>query len=105
MNAERKLKQLQQISTPQTVQRRAREIYGKDTIIYVSPLKSKKYRIRDLIHNKWVDFGQFDPPMEDFTKHKDKERRMSYLSRSLNIKGKWRENPYSPNNLSIFLLW
>lgn len=34
-----------------------------------------------------------------------RERQRLYLARATNIKGKWRENKYSPNNLSIHLLW
>ena len=31
--------------------------------------------------------------------------RTRYLNRALNIKGDWRNNPYSANFLSILLLW
>lgn len=53
--------------------------------------------------NKWVHFGQMG--YEDYTKHKDDNRRKNYLKRSSNISGKWKSNKYSPNNLSIHLLW
>jgi hypothetical protein len=43
--------------------------------------------------------------MEDFEKHQDPQRRERYLKRALNIKGKWKSNIYSPNLLSITLLW
>jgi hypothetical protein len=42
---------------------------------------------------------------EDFTKHKDEERRQQYLSRATNIKGNWKKNKYSPKNLAINILW
>jgi hypothetical protein len=42
---------------------------------------------------------------EDFTKHKDNERRMRYLKRAMNIKGNWRNNNFSSNMLSVVLLW
>jgi hypothetical protein len=42
---------------------------------------------------------------EDYTIHQDDKRRDSYLSRATNIKGNWRDNKYSPNNLSIHILW
>jgi hypothetical protein len=32
-------------------------------------------------------------------------RKNSYLSRACSIKGDWRYSKYSPNNLSIHLLW
>lgn len=53
--------------------------------------------------NKWIHFGQMG--YEDYTKHKDDDRRKNYLNRSSNIKGQWKANKYSPNNLSIHLLW
>ena len=42
---------------------------------------------------------------EDYTKHKNKSRRKNYLARSTKMKGKWKKNKYSPNNLSIHILW
>lgn len=33
------------------------------------------------------------------------ERRRLYLSRATKIKGAWRDDPFSPNNLAIHLLW
>ena len=34
-----------------------------------------------------------------------KERRRLYKKRALNIKGEWKKNKISPNNLSINILW
>ena len=42
---------------------------------------------------------------EDFTQHKNKDRQQNYLKRSSNIKGNWKNNKYSPNNLSMNILW
>jgi hypothetical protein len=42
---------------------------------------------------------------EDFLKHADPVRRMNYLNRSSKIKGDWKSDPYSPNNLSMRILW
>ena len=89
------------ISNPNTVQRKAKEIYGKDTIIYRSNAKNKKYSIITPEGHK-VNFGS---NMPDFTHHNDDLRRQSYLKRSAGIKGNWKENKYSPNNLSRLLLW
>lgn len=33
------------------------------------------------------------------------ERRKSYLARATKIKGNWKADPFSPNNLAIHLLW
>jgi hypothetical protein len=52
---------------------------------------------------KIVHFGQMG--YEDFTKHKNKTRRKNYLTRSRKIRGNWKSDKYSPNNLSINLLW
>lgn len=53
--------------------------------------------------SKPVHFGQMS--YEDYTKHKDDTRRKNYLTRAKAIKGKWKEDKYSPNNLAIHLLW
>lgn len=93
---------LYKVSNPKAVQAKAREIYGKSAVVYKSTNPKKKYQIQDP-NGKWVRFG--DPSREDFTRHLDPVRRKSYLSRALGIKGKWRDNPYSPNFLAILLLW
>ncbi len=42
----------------------------------------------------------------DKWKHKDDSRRRRYLQRATKIKGNWKDNKYSPNNLSIIhILW
>lgn len=92
-------------SNPDIVIKKAKEIYGNDVKLLQSSKPEKKYMIYDPNKNKWVHFGQLYPPMEDFTKHQDLGRRDRYLKRATKIKGKWRKNPYSPNNLSIKLLW
>ena len=83
------------------VQRKARKYLGKE--VQVSTRKGKKFMVYDENNQKWVHFGQ--KGAEDFTAHKDPERRRRYLLRAYNIKGNWRDNPYSPNNLSINILW
>jgi hypothetical protein len=65
-----------------------------------STRKDKKYMIT--VDGKTVHFGG---NYEDFTKHKDKDRQARYLKRATNIKGDWKQNKYSPNNLAINLLW
>jgi hypothetical protein len=35
----------------------------------------------------------------------NKERRKNYLTRSNGMKGNWKNNKYSANNLSIHVLW
>ena len=76
---------------------------GRTAKIYPSSKKEKKYMIWDPKNNKYVHFGQLG--YEDYTKHNNKSRRKNYLNRSRKIKGNWKKNPYSPNNLSINILW
>jgi hypothetical protein len=93
---------LREWSDPDEVARKARRYFGKDVPIYTSDKPSKKYMLQNP-DGKWVYFGAYG--MEDFTKHKDEARRKSYLARARGIRGQWKDNPYSPNNLSINLLW
>lgn len=92
-------------SNPKEVQKKAKKYLGNDVKIYRSTRKDKKYMVLDPNTNKLVHFGSFNPPMEDFTKHKDPIRRERYLARATKIKGNWKDNPYSSNNMSINLLW
>ena len=84
-------------------QKKAIEYLGKDATLYKSTTQDKKYMILDPKNNKWIHFGAFG--MEDYTKHHDDDRRRRYLARATKIKGNWKDNPYSPNNLSIHILW
>lgn len=86
---------------------------------YINPIefstnKNKKFMTRDP-NGKIVHFGSSNNKdyiiytflyemgeIEDFFRAK---KRHSYLSRSSKIKGKWKNNMYSPNNLSRRILW
>lgn len=89
-------------SNPRTVQRKARLLFGRNATIFRSNLKTKKYFIIDN-HGKKIHFGCMN--MEDYTHSHNEIKRNSYLKRSAGIKGQWKENPYSRNNLSRNLLW
>lgn len=93
---------LEEYSNPRIVQQRAFKLFGKDAKVYKSSKKDKKYMMLTP-DGKWVHFGQL--PYEDFTRHGDPVRRNNYLSRATKIKGNWKSDPYSPNNLAIHLLW
>ena len=71
--------------------------------LFLSSKINKKYMLYDKLNNKYIHFG--DIRYEDFTKNNDKIRQNNYLNRAQNIKGNWKINPLSPNNLSINLLW
>ena len=73
-----------------------------DAEIYLSATKDKKFAVRTP-DGKVVNFGQ--KGYDDFTKHRDEQRRENYLNRATNINGNWRRNKYSANNLAINLLW
>jgi len=76
----------------------------KDYQIYISNRKNKKYMIYDFKNDKIINhFG--DLRYTDYTYHKDDKRRLNYLNRAKSIRGNWKNNIFSPNNLSIFLLW
>lgn len=94
---------LRKYSDPEIAQTRAYRYLGKTATLYPSKTKDKKYSIYDPKNEKWVNFGQLG--YEDYTKHHDKTRRRNYLRRSRKIRGSWKENKYSPNNLSIHILW
>jgi len=95
-------KPISRYSNPTEVYRRARKYLGKTAKIGLSTRKEKKYMVITP-DGKIVHFGQMG--YEDFTKHKNKTRRKNYLTRATRIKGDWKENKYSANNLAIHLLW
>ncbi len=90
-------------SNPKKVQELAKDYLGEGVTIFRSTKKDKKYMVYDKFDNKWVHFGQMG--YEDFTKHQDENRRQQYLARAINIKGNWKNNKYSANNLSLYTLW
>ena len=78
---------------------------GAESLDY-SSRKNNKYMVK-LPNGKKVHFGS--PKYEDFTIHKDEERRKKYLARAKKIKNKNGEltytNPESSNYWSVNLLW
>lgn len=76
---------------------------GKKIDFRISDKKDKKYMVLNPTTEKMIYFGQMG--YEDFLKHQDPIRRMSYLKRTANIKGNWKDDPYSPNNLARIILW
>jgi hypothetical protein len=95
-------KSIRLYSNPTEVYRRAKKYLGKTVKIGLSTKKEKKYMVTTP-NGKLVHFGQMG--YEDYTKHKNKTRRKNYLNRSSKIKGNWKKDKYSPNNLARILLW
>jgi hypothetical protein len=98
-----KEKEILKYSNPKIVYKNALKYLGPNVIIKLSDNPKKKYMVFDFKNNKWVHFGQMK--YEDFTKHKNLIRRHNYLQRTLFMKGNWKNNRYSANNLARHLLW
>lgn len=96
-------KRLSIYSSPHKAQQMAYRYLGRTAKLYPANLQQKKYKIFDEKNEKWVNFGQMG--YEDYTKHRDKKRRKNYLTRTRYIRGDWRKNRYSANNLSRNILW
>jgi len=89
-------------SDPNEVYRKL-QVYYPGTHLYFSTKPNKKYMIQHPVTGRFIHFG--DASYADFTKHKDEKRRRAYLQRATAIKGNWKYDDYSPNWLSIRLLW
>jgi len=97
-----KYEELLKYSNPDEVIRKLHKYLGKNAQLHMSNKPTKKYMIMRP-DGKYIHFGQMG--YEDHTKHKSDIRRINYLNRATNIRGNWRDDPYSANNLSINLLW
>jgi hypothetical protein len=96
--------QLLTVSNPTLVKKNLKKYFPTDTPeLFISNRKNKKYMILNPDTNKFVHFGSLI--FEDLTKHQNKERQKAYIIRASNIKGDWKSDKYSPNNLSLYLLW
>ena len=65
-----------------------------------STRNGKKWMVLDVNNKKWIHFGAMG--YEDFTVHKDTERRKKYHSRMDRFQNAYK---YSPGYLSLVLLW
>jgi hypothetical protein len=86
-------------SNPQEVLRKTHKYFGRNTELYLSTRKNKKYMIQNK-DGKFIHFGLY--PYQDFTKHKDKTRRDNFIKRN----AKWANaDKYTPAYMSYYLLW
>jgi len=93
---------LQRYTNPEKVFQNAKRLYGDDVQIKISTRKDKKYMLLNPENNKWVHFGQMNPPMEDYTKHLDLKRREAFKIRNK----KWSKmDKYSAGFMSYYLTW
>ena len=97
-----KYNQLITVSNPEIVYNNLQKYFGRRTPLYVSNRKNKKYMIKTP-NDKWVHFGSLIH--KDYTFTRDKTKQKSYLARSSALPGKWRDDKYSPNNISRYVLW
>ena len=103
-NVEVKIKHLLDVCNPKEVVENARQYFNNPDIkVYLSTRKNSKNSIYDPVNKKMVHFGNIN--YEDYTKHMSETRRKNYLLRATHIKGNWKHNPYSTNNMSLNLLW
>lgn len=96
-------KSINKWTTPSQAQKMAYKYLGKTAKLYPARNPVKKYSIYDPKNKKWINFGQIG--YEDYTKHNNKSRRKNYLTRTKYMKGDWKNNKYSANNLSRNILW
>jgi hypothetical protein len=96
------LKTLKKWSNPEVVFKKAKKYLGKGATISISKKKDKKYTVITP-EGHTVNFGAIG--YEDYTKHQNKTRRRNYRNRSGKIRGNWKSDKYSANNLARNLLW
>jgi hypothetical protein len=97
-----KSKEILKYSTPHIAYSNAVKIFGRDVKIMLSSRRDKKYMLYNPNTNKWVHFGQFLPPYEDYTFHQDELRRKKYRTRNAKYKN---ADKYTPGYLSYHILW
>lgn len=75
--------------------------YGGDKLVVKpSTRKDKKAMLLNPLTNKWIHFGQ--KGYDDYTKHQDEKRLLSFRKRNQ----KWKDaDKYSPASLSYYILW
>ena len=101
-NTRSKAKDILKYSNPTKVQQKAKKYLGPNVKIFLSSKPDKKYMVYTP-DGHVVHFGNMQ--YEDYTKHMNPVRRKNYLTRSAGIRGNWKNDKYSPNNLSRNLLW
>ena len=94
---------IKEVSNPDKALANTKKYLGKNVALYPSEKTKFKYKVFNPNTNKFVYFGSM--LYEDYLKHGDEIRKKNYLLRSGNIKGNWKDDKYSKNNLSRHILW
>ena len=88
-----------EVSNPEIVLKQLKKYYGDDVDLYLSSSKHKKYMIFNE-DGKKVHFGSI--LYQDYTKHKNKQRRDNFRNRNR----RWKDaDKFTPAHLSYYLLW
>ena len=102
MNVLYKLMMLSLFSDINKAKQNAYDYLGKNAKLLPSTRKDKKFMIIKPNGTK-VHFGAIG--YKDYTLTGDENKKKAYLNRSGKIIGNWRNDKYSPNNLSREILW
>ena len=97
------IKNIKKVSNPDKALANTKKYLGKNAALYPSEKTKYKYKVFNPNNNKFVYFGSM--LYEDYLKHGDEIRKKNYLLRSGNIKGNWKDDKFSPNNLARNILW
>ena len=100
-----KYTELLAVSNPKQVSLNLKRYFKNEKVVpnlLISTRKNKKFMVVSP-DGRRSHFG--DIAYQDYTKHRDKDRQLRYLTRANAIRGNWANDKYSPNNLSINLLW
>ena len=100
-----KYTELLAVSNPKQVASNLKKFFRNEKVVpnlLISTRMNKKYMVVSP-DGRRSHFGDIN--YQDFTKHQDKNRQLRYLTRANAIRGNWANDKYSPNNLSINLLW
>jgi len=71
--------------------------------ITLTPAKKRDYKFTAIINGKEVNFGR--EPFEDFTDHKDEERKRLYLARHKPVENWTKGGLLTPGFWARWLLW
>lgn len=95
-----KEQQVQQFSDPDQVRINLKKHFPSSFKLFYSTRKNKKYMVYDEPNDKYIHFGEMG--YEDYTKHKDEERRQAFKQRNK----KWsKQKQLTPGWLAYNLLW